>query len=247
MFGNASEHTKPEEALMLNNFRKDDHYLQYEAEYILAGNRTEIINAVIVIGLIYTLRVALNTIYLLTDAEKLKNITDTANAIAGWWSMGVGSAVMAVIFTLVWAMTESVSDVKQLLAGEAVVLFKTKETWKTDIFSGILNAAIKETTGVKSEEVSIIPKLSYQDYLRLFLLAGLVDEKTKLLRVMDLIQLNISKDRGEDVSLAQYLTGLESSAEMGVQYIFFQLPFMPEDIKAFGSRYYYKKEFMISY
>ncbi|PKM51276.1 MAG: hypothetical protein CVV02_07925 [Firmicutes bacterium HGW-Firmicutes-7] len=253
MFRCATDHQKDENGLVservtLNNYTKSKHYLNYEVEYVLFGQVLDYANLIAACAVIFALRVALNTISLLSDMDKMNAITNTANAIAGWWSLGIGSIVVTVILTLIWAMTESVYDVQKLLAGERIPIIKNSDTWQTDILSGITNVvkeSAKEITPV--EEKSYLPSLSYVDYLRLMLLGGLVDEETKLLRILDLIQLNISKERGEEIFLSNYISAFEVEADFEVNYIFFNLPFMPSRAKELGDYFNFNKKVKVSY
>ncbi|PKM94581.1 MAG: hypothetical protein CVU84_10985 [Firmicutes bacterium HGW-Firmicutes-1] len=178
MFSCATNHHKDEkglavEALTLNNYPKSKHYLNYEVEYVLFGQSVDYANLLATCGIIFALRIALNTISLLSDMDKMKAITNTANAIAGWWSLGIGSIVVTVVLTLVWAMIESVSDVQKLLSGERVPIIKNSDTWETDILSGITNV-VSETAedAAQVEEKGYLPSLGYEDYFKINVTRG---------------------------------------------------------------------------
>ncbi|MDE7478349.1 MAG: hypothetical protein K2M91_10440, partial [Lachnospiraceae bacterium] len=86
----------------------------------------------------------------------------------------------------VWALAETVSDMKQLLDGGKVPLMKSKSDWNTSlagIFTGNLSGGSKKSTG-----------LSYQDYLRVFL--GLMDKDTKAERSLDIVEMDIRQTAG---------------------------------------------------
>lgn len=72
------------------------------------------------------------------------------------------------------------------------------------------------------QEFNWIPTFSYEDYLRLFLMLPIVDESTKIARIMDLIQLNLQKSNDDyQLHLVDYFDGLELSSyiEVGTYFI----------------------------
>lgn len=238
--------------LTINHYSKESHYLNYEVEYILFGHNNDTANLIATVGAVFAIRIALNTISLLSDIDKMKVITNLANTLAGWWSLGIGSIIVVVVLTLVWAIIESVSDVQRLLNGERVPIIKDSNTWQTDLFSGVTRIAEEVTEEVTGDisgtsEKTYLPTFSYIDYLRILLLGGIVDEETKLLRILDLIQLNIGYERGEEVKLAQYISAFESDAAFEIDYIFFKLPFMPAKTKEVGQSFNFSKKIKVSY
>jgi hypothetical protein len=100
-----------------------------EVEYILGGSGSENVNLAMVSAQIFLLRFALNSIYVYTNAELQKAALSSAIAISGWWSGGLAIPVMAHMILLTLAFSESFIDVKWLLEGKNVPIFKTKDTW----------------------------------------------------------------------------------------------------------------------
>lgn len=250
MFKSATDNIKDvnnqkKENLTLNNFSKDLHYLDYEVEYVLFGDSVDYVNLVAAISVIFGIRVALNIIHLVSDMDKMNIITNIANAIAGWWTLGVGSIIITIVLTLIWAIAESIADIKTLLDGEKVPLLKNKMTWETDIFNGIVGLVVDNADS--DNEQSLMPSLSYNDYLRLLLLIGWVDEETKLYRILDLIQMNMAEERNDEINLETYLSSYEINASFEINYIFFNMPFMPDNIKALGGAYTFESEVLATY
>lgn len=104
---------------------------------------------------------------------------------------------------------------------------KTGETWKTDL-SIILNGdklknsldedALKNLNKNKADIINMDGAKSgsedgygngYEDYL--LLLMFLVNENTRVLRTMDLVQINMKYRYYEDFNFAEYYTGLSFS------------------------------------
>lgn len=239
--------------LTLNHYPKEKHFLNYEVEYILFGQHNDTTNLMATIGAIFAIRIGLNTISLLSDMDKMKLITNLANSLAGWWSLGIGSIIVVVVLTLVWSIIESVSDIQKLLNDERVPIIKDSNTWETDLGSGIMHIA-KEVTEEVAEDVvdevtegGYLPTLSYADYLRLLLIGGVVDEDTKLLRILDLIQLNMGNERNEEIDLVNYISAFETEVTFDVDYLFFKLPFMPKKTQEAGHSFGFSKKIQVSY
>lgn len=219
------EKGEPSEADTLSHFPKSTHYMNYEVEYVLFGHSSDVTNLFESIAILFGIRIAFNLISLLLDCNKMETIINISEAVAGWWSLGIGSIVMISVLTLIWSMTESVSDVMKLLKDEKVPIIKNADTWETDFFSGISHAAEEVTEEASTK--SYLPCLRYEDYLRLFLLSGQVDDGTKCSRVLDLIQMNLAKERNEDIHLCDYVVGFEADTSVDVNTLFFKIPFMP--------------------
>jgi hypothetical protein len=239
--------------LTLNHYPKEKHFLNYEVEYILFGQHNDTTNLMATIGAIFAIRIGLNTISLLSDMDKMKLITNLANSLAGWWSLGIGSIIVVVVLTLVWSIIESISDVQKLLNGERVPIIKDSNTWETDLGSGIVHIS-KEVTEEVTDDVidevtegGYLPTLSYADYLRLLLLGGVVDEDMKLLRILDLIQLNMGNERNKEIDLANYVSAFETEVTFEVDYLFFKLPFMPKRTQEAGHSFSFSKKIQVSY
>lgn len=115
-------------------------YFDNEIEYILGGSSNDNLNVSNVMAKILLIRFVLNTIYIYRDGVKYKEAYIAATAIAGWTGFGV--PIVQTLIMLSWAMAEAVLDVKSLMSGESVVIFKTSETWVLSAEGGL--AKIKD-------------------------------------------------------------------------------------------------------
>lgn len=161
---------------------RDALFSSFEVEYILNGQRDEAVNELFTKSEILAVRLLANVIHIYTDASKMSRISALAAALSAW-NAGLSSPLVQTTLILSWAMMESLYDMDQLQKGESVLLFKTAETWKTDISGAVSNSKVPE---VDNNPLS----LNYHDYLKLFLI--MMDKNRKLARVQDLVQLNIS-------------------------------------------------------
>ncbi len=166
--------------------QEEDRPLAYETEYIIGGfyNEKDNINATIkeLIGV----REVLNLFYLMCDTQKKKEAHAVAISLAG----AGGSAAIKVVQYLimaVWALGESLLDVRVLMSGGSVPVMKEDLDWRldlqnlTDIFNVIstIDASHKPQAGA----------WEYSDYLRLVLFITEKDEQA--FRIMDLIEEDI--------------------------------------------------------
>lgn len=129
-----------------------------------------------------------------------------------------------------WAAAESEYDVKTLVKGGKIPVIKTGETWKTDL-SIVLNGdklknsideeALKNLNKNKGELMKMDGAKGgseegygngYEEYLLVLML--LVNENTRLLRTMDLVQINMKYRYYEDFNFDEYYTGLSFSVRI---------------------------------
>lgn len=183
-----------------------------EVEYILHGNSLENINILKTKGQILLLRFGLNTVRIFIDSEKRQQATAIAAAIAGWWTGGAGIPIIANLIVCAWGMNEAVSDLRELVEGKAVPLYKIKN----------------------AENIGNALKLTYQDYLRLFLL--LMDTEMILGRIQDIIEINIGRIRPE-FKMSNTYTAVRVEAEVSMKYIFLTRTFMPSKMRSGNGRH----------
>lgn len=161
--------------------KRDAYFSNFEVEYIINGNRNEATNSLLIKSEILGIRLISNVLHIYTDASKMARITSLAATLSAW-SAGLTTPLIQTMLVFSWAMAESLYDLDQLNKGEKIPLFKTKTQWKTDI-SGAVDKN-KATSGENS-----LLFLSYQDYLKIFLV--MMDNDKKLARIQDLVQLNV--------------------------------------------------------
>lgn len=162
--------------------------LDYEIEYILSGKDSDSENLEATVGKLLKLREASNVIYLFSDAEKQAEAEALAAVIAA--AAGFPPLTELIKYTLVfaWAFVESVIDVRALLNGGKVPLIKSKEDWNFAIEN--LAGFKQYLEGGKNSEKG----LAYGDYLQIFLYFQ--NKSQKVLRCMDVIELNLRKTAG---------------------------------------------------
>ena len=174
-----------------------DTYLQNEIEYIICGKKSDSANQATLRNRIIALREAVNLAYLMKDPVK----SNEAFLAAQLLTPGPAAAVTQKALLAAWALAESINDYKLLRNGKLVPIRKTASSWAVDLESVIANKADGYIdTGTDQGEC-------YRDYLRLFICA--MDRNVRLLRMMDLIQINMRRFYYENFSLREYHGGVQ--------------------------------------
>ena len=133
-------------------------------------------------------------------------------ALAVLLTPGPEAALTQAALLELWAFAEAENDVKLLYADETVPLVKTDATW-----------ALTLENAMNAPDGPIHPAVSegypYESYLRILL--SLIPEETRLLRVMDLIQINMKFLYNGTFRLKDYYTGLSFTLKVnGKEYDF---------------------------
>lgn len=164
---------------------RSEKQIRYELEYIINGEEKETSNLSAVLLKILAIREGMNYMHIITDSQKMEQVNTLASAIAG--AFGVPGLVILFVCLIVgiWALGESVLDLRSLLAGKKVPIFKTAQDWRLSL-ENLMKIGGGE--GLPEEEGEG-RGIDYQAYLRLLLLAQ--DQSTQHYRMMDMIQINM--------------------------------------------------------
>ena len=190
-------------------------YLNNEVEYLICGRKsdTEIEDSIRM--KIIAIRTVFNTIYAFEDPV----ISAEAMSAAEILTPGPAAALTKTLLQTGWAACESVNDYNLLIKGKKVPLYKDRGSWALSLES-IIKGGIREMDEGKEPEVKDeVPCVDpgcehgekYQDYLRAMLF--IMDENVKLLRMMDLMQINMRYCCYSDFRIREYSTGLRASFE----------------------------------
>lgn len=176
-------------------------FFQNEAEYILKGSFSDESNYRAVRTDLFIMRNVLNLAHIYSDPEKQAKV----KAIAAELSFGAAEPVAEPVVAEAWAAAETENDLKLLEDGKPVALIKSRSNWAVPI-SNTLEYLWKD--GYTE------PKLkngnTYEDYLRILLYFE--DREKKLLRCMDLIQLDMKGSYNRNFDLEEYYGGFQFAA-----------------------------------
>ena len=114
-----------------------------------------------------------------------------------------------------WAACESVNDYNLLINGKKVPIYKDKGSWALDLESVIKGGIHEHEEGDEPEIKDEVPCVDpgnehgekYEDYLKAMLF--LMDEDVLLLRMMDVMQINMRYCHYADFRIREYNTGLK--------------------------------------
>ncbi len=213
----------------LHGYEKEsmDTFYNSEVEYILHGQSSQKLNEIMTKSEILLVRFGLNTLHVYTDAKKKAMATSIATTVAGWWTGGAGIPIISNLVLCGWGMGEAIIDLKDLMEGKSVPIYKMKGDWRLDI-------GLAAEVGPKTDKRLYF---DYHDYLRLLLLT--INEDKKLDRAEDLIQLNIGK-LNKGFKMSESYTYVRIEAEVSMKYLFITKPFVQRELKTGDGRYIYK-------
>ena len=190
----SAKESDPVDNLLLNEYSarffadfsdNADKEFAYELEYIYAGFDTDKANLSATLTDILALRTGLNYTHILSDSEKMEQVSNLALTIAGRAGFPKLSVLISFLIISVWSLAESVADIKALLNKEKVAFFKTKEDWRLGLDSlmsspkSVLDDMDKKESG-----------LDYESYIKYLLL--MIESNSRDYRMMDMMQNNIS-------------------------------------------------------
>jgi len=188
-------------------------YFNNEIEYIISGKLNDNKAYGEVRNKLLMIRSGLNTKYLYSDNEK----KEAAMAIGTIIFPELSPIVAQAIIIESWASLEAENDLRILEDGKEVPFSKTDENFALSLMNVICQEYGTEyATNLDNEKVSskkgyVKPKIiegqNYESYLKVLL--TFEPEKTKLFRIMDLIQLNGKYLYADYFNINEYYVGLK--------------------------------------
>ena len=197
------------------------HYFTNEIEYVIKGNTSDDKNYEACRKSIFLMRNVLNLASLYRDPVKTELIETVSQLI----SPGPLGLATQAILAEAWAAAETENDLDILYDNGRVPVLKTGEQWQTDLDSVLAGKEVRQKLDEESRElldagrheISGIPGigqagrllkegLSYDDHLLLMMMC--MKPRTRLLRVMDVVQINMKYRYYRDFNLMEYYTGV---------------------------------------
>ncbi|MDR2354791.1 MAG: DUF5702 domain-containing protein [Clostridiales Family XIII bacterium] len=206
-------------------------FFQNEAEYIIIGAPDDAENLKGVENRLRLLRFALNEVCVHSDKTLQLQVDGIVAALCASFPTVPAPIIRELVYAA-WVTIETENDLKLLRAGRKVALVKNSDNWAVDVkeIPKIISAYfairvpenapppdIKDTSGSASLSLgTVCPRsgdgFSYGDYLRLFLF--FTSRENKLLRSMDLIQINMKTGYYEAFLIREHYTGLRCELVM---------------------------------
>lgn len=198
-----------------------NHLLVNEWEYVIRGSLDDEENYRAIRRRLFVARNALNLVAIYKDPSKVEMIVSIAEAITPG---PLGLATQALIAEA-WAALETEEDLEDLYHDRRVPVLKSPGQWKTDIGAVLGSEKVKDKLDDESKElleekrgeildlsgtVSTVTQfaegLNYDEYLMLMISA--LSDNVRLLRIMDLIQINMKYRYYADFNMMEYYTGV---------------------------------------
>lgn len=164
----------------------DEDALRYQIEYLVAEKESDAENLTAVLKRICAIREASNLLYLLSDSEKRGEAELVAALVCDLALVPELAPVLEAAILLGWAYAESIYDVKTLIAGGRIPLMKDTASWHYSLGNAL--------TGALDEKDDNGTGLSYEDYLRVFMMCTDMDVLTA--RAMNMVEADIRMTPG---------------------------------------------------
>lgn len=199
-------------------------YFCNEWEYILNGKYDDNANFKACKNKIFIIRNAMNLAFLYKDPEKHAVIVALAEALAP----GVAGVLTEAVIAEIWAAIETEVDLEILMDNGRVPFMKTSATWRTSISSVLGSKEVssqlsKEGTELLRENKNEIESMdgsggghsnassgqNYDDYLLAMIMT--LNDNVRVLRIMDLVQINFKHWYYRDFNMMEYYIGTRFS------------------------------------
>ena len=211
-----------------------------EVEYVFGGCKSEFANATIVYSWIYGTRfvnnfAAVYSAYSSGDSWIKEEIDGLAAAASAATMGAVPFSVFKWVFITAWAAGDTSLDLALLIDdGYKIPLIKTKDNIFIQSVTDIGNAFSFESrlnymrNPNSTSHVTDKINVSYEDYL--IILLAFVDRNTRLLRIGDLIQLNMRQRCDSSFVMSSAYTYLKADTTVRMKYMF-------QPVKQFSNSY----------
>ena len=188
--------------------------LDYQIEYVLSGKKSDRANLKAAVQKLLLLREGCNYAYSTGDASLSARAEGMAALVIGWTGIPELVSILKHALLLGISYAESLMDVRILLDGGRVPLYKDAGSWKISFENLYQINEILQQGGKKNSD-----GLRYRDYLRLLLnLQGVGAQKK---RGLDMIELNVAAVEGQSNFRADHcLVGLKMSVDWTIAPVF---------------------------
>jgi len=194
---------------------KEEHFFGNEIEYLIAGgynDKSNYSNGLTgVKDRLRAIRFGMNNVSLLRDPEKMAIVEEIAVIAAAVTGESLYEAIKMGIVEA-WVAAETGNDLMLLEQGDKVAFFKTPAQWATQNIVEIWGG----WTGSEPVYAADRGGQTYRDYLRLMLY--ILDRETKLLRMMDLMQVNLKGTYCEDFLMREHYIGYRFGCTVDGEY-----------------------------
>lgn len=202
-------------------------FFQNEVEYIICGKHSDAQNQDGIRRRIIGIREIINLAFVMKD-PKMNGETLAAAEII---TPGPAAVLTQKAIQAAWALAESYNDYQLLINGKKVPVVKDEHSWAIDMES-IVGAKPKkdEDPEFHSEAPYVDPGntrgADYEDYLSIMTYS--MDENVRLLRIMDLIQINMKYGYYSVFRIRDYNGGLKAGFKINGETYEIEKEYQPE-------------------
>ena len=183
--------------------KSEERFFRNEIEYILYGSNSDRENFGKAKRTVYVMRTALNMAYIYGSPDMLRRTLTAAESL----TPGPFAPLTQLLIIAAWSALEAYNDVVNLEEGNRIPLIKSASTWKTDL-SAVAGGEFNGRMIPNDSDLG----MDYKSYLMILLLTE--DRETKLLRIMDLIQINLKGSERKDFVFGNLFCGFVLEAEI---------------------------------
>lgn len=171
--------------------QRQEGYLDYQLEYLIAGEASDGENLEQVLQKLLLIREGVNYLFLLAHPEMYKTAEKLAKILGGLTGGQALFESLKHLILLGWAYGESLVEVRQLLGGYELSVVKSKEDWQVPL-SALLKLTKKldqyDTPSRRQEGIT------YEIYLRMFL--SFQSAENLAMRALDVIEGELKQIKG---------------------------------------------------
>lgn len=202
-------------AYMVHHFKsftdksvKGDTVLEYELEYILSGFKTDKANLSAAATKIMLLRLALCTIYTMSNSKLRGEAGILAASIVGFTGLPFLITIVKYLILFLWAAAQAVIETAAIMRGKKVPVIPNEKSFCLTLAELPAFASLVSEKADNFKESEIY--LDYENYLLVLLL--LQGQTTQASRAMDIIQENLRYKYDEDFLISNAITGFSCDA-----------------------------------
>lgn len=174
--------------------------LDYEVEYVINGEKTDIENLYYTVKKIALIRSAVNMAYIMTDSDKKEKAESLAEIAVGWTNIQPLVKGMKYLILYGWSYAEGLVEVKALLSGWKISLIKNSDNWQMEYEDFI-------TLNFEPDEEKSQKGLNYEMFLRAVLMMKDLGEIS--LNTMDLVELWKIRNGDKDFRMKNQVFGIK--------------------------------------
>lgn len=192
-----------------------DSPLEYQKEYIMYGLGSDDKNLTKAARELILLRFGFNVVHILTNKEKINTVSSVANTVSAIPALPI---VIQILLISMWALSESIIDVKDLLAGKKVPFIKSADQWTLSLDS-LLSFSYDTVSNNEGEE-----GLCYDNYLEILMMKRDIYEMSY--RALDLIQIDYSSNINDTFTISSCFIGAKCKLDFFSNDIFSTVNFL---------------------